>query len=228
MLTYRLVEKYGCHGAVYTTRETKNNLVVTQLFFQAFHRVVDERVGRPVTLASTDAQCEVGQHLRAFLGVEHFRMELHCIGILTINLVGGILHVVGRSNNSRSFREFSDGIAMTHPYLRSLTHPFKQRRLLINHCQHGATIFTSNRSVDLTAKMMRNELRTIADAQQWQLPLNPFKINIRSLLIAYRERTSAENHTFNIQTNVGNLVVWMNFAINIQFTEATSDKLSHL
>ena len=100
VLPYRLIQQNGSHGAVDAAREAKDDLVVAQLFLQARHGVVDERVGGPVAFAAANAEGEVGQHRRAFLGVEHFGVELHRVGFLAINLVGGILHVVGRGDDS--------------------------------------------------------------------------------------------------------------------------------
>ena len=60
----------------------------------ACHRIVDEGIRRPITLATTDAQSIMGQHLRAFLGVKHLGVELYGIGRLAIDLIGGVLHIV--------------------------------------------------------------------------------------------------------------------------------------
>ena len=125
VLPYRLVEQHGCHGAVDATRETEYDLVVAQLLFKTRHRVVNEGVGRPIALATADAKREIGQHLRAFLGVEHLGVELHGIGLLAFNLLGGILDVVGRSDDAGSRRQFGDGIAMAHPHLTCLAYAFE-------------------------------------------------------------------------------------------------------
>ena len=122
VLANRLVEQHGSHGAVDTARKAEDDLVVTQLLFQACHRIVDEGIRRPVALAATDAQREVGQHLRAFLGMEHLGVELHGKGLLAIDLVGGVLHVVGRGDDAGARRQLGDGVAMAHPHLRSLAH----------------------------------------------------------------------------------------------------------
>ena len=120
--TNRLVEQNGSHGAVHTTRKAENDFVVAQLFFQTRHRVVDERVRGPVALAAANAECEVGQHLRAFLGVEHFGMELHRVGLLPFYLVGGVFHIVSRCDDSRARGQFGNRVAVTHPHLARLAH----------------------------------------------------------------------------------------------------------
>ena len=117
VLANRLVEQHGSHGAVDTTRKAQDNLVVAQLLFQTRYGIVDEGIRRPVAFAATNAKGEVSQHLWAFLGVEHLGMELHRVGLLAFNLVGSILHIVGRSDDASARRQLGDGVAMAHPHL---------------------------------------------------------------------------------------------------------------
>ena len=226
--TNRFIEQDGSHGAIHASRKAKNDFVVAQLFFQTRHRVVDERVRGPVALAAANAEREVGQHLRAFFRVEHFGMELHRVGLLPFYLVGGVLHIVRRCNDSRARGQFGNRVAVAHPHLARLAHALEQRRLFIDHRQHGTAIFAGNGAIHFAAKTLRDELCAIANAEQRQLPFDVRQIGNGSLFVAHRERTSAENHAFNVLTDGRNLIKRMDFAIDIQLAEAATNELRHL
>ena len=184
------VEQHGGYGAVDTAREAEDDLIVAQLLFQACHRIVDKRVGSPVAMASTDTEREVGQDLGPLLSMEHLGMELDGIGLLPINLVGRILHVGCRSDDTGSGGQFGDSVAMAHPNDAVDIDIAEQRRLRVGDHEHGTAIFTGDGAIDFAAVMMRHELGTIADAKQRKLALDVAKVGKRSLRVTNRERAA--------------------------------------
>ena len=76
--------------------------------------------------------------------------------------------------------------------------------------------------------MVRDELSAIADAQQRHLPFDVRQIDNGGFLIAHRERAAAENHALDILANGRNLVVRMDFTIDVQLAQAATDELGHL
>ena len=89
------VEQHGRNGAVDTTAEAQYDFVAADLGTEFSHGSLNEALWRPLLTATTDSDDEVAQQRNAVDGVVYLRVELYGIGRLTLNLVAGILHMVG-------------------------------------------------------------------------------------------------------------------------------------
>ena len=224
----RLVEQHGSHGAVHAARQAQDDLVVAQLLAKRRHGILHKGGRCPVALASTDAQGEVLEKLRPFLGMEHLGMELHGVGLLAVDGIGGVLHIFGGGDHPSPFRQTGDGVAMAHPHLAGRAHPLEQRRSPIHHLQHGTSVLAGDGAVDFPTKMMGHELGTVANPKQRQFALDPLQVHVRSLFITHREGASAEDNALHMLADGGDLVIGMDFAIDVQLAQTTADQLGHL
>ena len=117
-MTDCLVQQHGSYRRVHAAAQTEYHFVVTDLRPQFLNGRVNERRRCPVTFASADSEGEVRQHLGAFRRVEHLRMELDGICLLSLEMESGIDHVIRGGDNLCIVRNGGDGVAVGHPNLR--------------------------------------------------------------------------------------------------------------
>ena len=114
ILADSLVEEDSRHRGVDATRESQDDLVITQLSTKLCYSALDEGCWRPVT---TDA-CyleEVVEDLETFFRVEGFGMELDSPRTLAINTEGCCLYVLSAGYDTEVLRQGGDGVAVGHP-----------------------------------------------------------------------------------------------------------------
>ena len=110
--SYGLVEQHSRYGRVHSSAQPENHLVVPEPFPQLCDGGVDERCRSPVSLAPADPESEVRKDPASFDCMVHFRMELHCVGVFTFNMVCGIDYICGGCDDLSVFRKPCDSVAV--------------------------------------------------------------------------------------------------------------------
>ena len=168
-----LVEQNGGYRAVHTTTQAENDAVIAQLGFQLGHSGIYKRGGTPILPAAANVDDEILQQLLSLQGMEHFGMKLHAPKRLIVCLIGGILHLVGGSNDAEACRNFRNRVAMAHPYLRLVHKILEKRVLLLKTLQMGTTILATAGRFYLAAVNIGHVLRSVANAQNGQTATDP-------------------------------------------------------
>ena len=114
-----------------------------------------------------------------------FRMELHTPHTLLLIGKSGVLHVGCRSRNMIAIGNGRDGVAMTHPHLRTFVKAFKHSALRIDVFEIGSSVFASASLFHTTALAEGDELRTITDTQYGIATDNLGEVDTESLFVVY-------------------------------------------
>ena len=81
-------------GRIHTTAQTKNHLIITQLFLQFGNRCFNKGSSTPVLFATANIHHEILQHLRAIFAVKYFRMELYSPHLFVLYLISSNRHLI--------------------------------------------------------------------------------------------------------------------------------------
>src|SRR5690606_10386175 len=114
---YGLVYERCCDRGIHPTRKGHHDFVVAQLVSQGIHSTLNELVGRPLLLTTTDMHHKIAQKRLAFHGMGNFGVELNAVAILSFKLESGDRHRCCAGNDLKSVRYGGNGVAMGHPYL---------------------------------------------------------------------------------------------------------------
>src|SRR5699024_3419151 len=68
-----------CYRRIYSAGKCQKNFSVSYFFLNRCNGMFHEGIHSPVTNTSADILYEVVDHLRSFLRMQYFRMELDCI-----------------------------------------------------------------------------------------------------------------------------------------------------
>ena len=120
-----------------------------------------------------------------------------------------------------------DAVAVRHPHLRFGRDSFQQRRIG-HYPQLGAAIFAGVGCFDFAAAGMGQVLGAVADAQKRSFAAQQRQVYLRGIGVAHGAGTARQDHAFDAFVEEGNLVVRIDFAVNIDFAEAASDELGYL
>ena len=155
------------------------------------------------------------------------RVELDAPGLLTFYMVGGVDHIVGGGYHLRAFGETGDGVAVGHPDLRVGGNALEQGALLLD-MHDGAAVLAGDGGIDLSAVAVGDVLSAVADAEHGEAALDAGEIGRGSLRVADGPRAAREDYAPDAAVEGGNLVEWMDFAVNVQLPEPAADKLGDL
>ena len=186
-----LVEKHRRDARIHAAAQSKHHLVVADLRLQFGYRGVDERCRRPILFAATDAHNEVFQEQCALQRMEHFGMELHAPNLLILGGVCGVFYGFGGCDALKILGDCRNGVAVAHPHLRIVVKSLKQRILLVDELQILTAIFAAAGGLHVAAQCVRNELRTVANAQNRFASTELLQIDLERLLVIHAVRRAA-------------------------------------
>ena len=106
---------------------------------------------------TSDVEQEITQDFPALVGMRHLGMKLHSVGVTRFIPDGGIGNIGRRGQPDKSFRQFLDHIAVTHPRLTRRSYPFQQDVLPVD-LQRCPSVFAAGRLRQCAAHLMDNQL----------------------------------------------------------------------
>lgn len=159
-----LVYENGCHGGVNAAGEGADDLVIAYLFADLSDSDVDIAAHGPAAFAPADGEEEVLQHLGAFFGVDHFRMELYAVEAARFvsDRCGG--REIGMACEAEACGHFRYGVAVAHPYGGLFGYAFEERAAAVA-IENGVAVFMLFRTGYAAAQFIAHELHAVADAQ---------------------------------------------------------------
>ena len=160
--------------------------------------------------------------------MEHFGMELDREGGLAYDLVGGVRDIGGLGDGDAPFREAGDGVAMGHPHLGMDLDAVHERGIRPDDVQHRPTVFPGEGAFNLSAAMVRNVLRAVADAEDRQLAFHAFQRELRGVRVPDGARTAGQDDTLHGVIQGRHFIIGKDLAIDIQLPQAAADQLGHL
>ena len=112
-------------------------------------------------------------------------MELYAPGLLILNVVSGSLYIFGRADDVIVFGKTGDGVAMAHPHLRGGGDIEHERIELVDHSEHGTSVFTRGSALYFTTIFVGEKLGTVANTEQREFPLYAAQVGLGSVGIAH-------------------------------------------
>ena len=154
-------------------------------------------------------------------------MELHGIGGLPNKMIRGIFHIGRGGDHLRPYRQGRYSIAVRHPHLGFGLHALQKRRIG-HHAQHGAAIFAGVGGLHLPTAIKRQILSAVANAKQRQLAPEQGQVHLRGIGVPHAAGAAGQDNALHGIVQGRHLVIGVNFAIDVQFPQATADQLRHL
>ena len=160
--------------------------------------------------------------------MEGFRMELHAPGLLTIDLICGILHLGGRCDAFEIGREGGDGVAVAHPHLRVVRNALEKGIIVVEAGKIGPAVFTESGRFNLATVGLCHILRAIAYTQERVTPPDDAQVRLESGRIIDAVRRAGENDADDRRVIFRKFVVRQDFAESVKFPQTSSDQLGGL
>ena len=232
------VEQDASHAGIDAARESEDDTVLPQLLLQFLHGSIHERSGTPLLTRAADVNHKIVEQRFPLHGVEHLGMELN--GKYPTRTPrgggapeGGILHILRAADNLEAVGNLSDGVTMTHPYLRVLVKTMKQRICCVYRLKIGTTILTAVGFLHLAAQGMADVLCSIADAEYRHAAYELTEVNLECLGVVDTERRTTEDDaddgtSLQVVRNSIELVVRQDLAESVKLTDTTAYKLGGL
>ena len=216
----------SCNGGVNTAGKGADDIVIAYLFADVFHSDINVVAHGPSALAFADAEQEVFQHLCAFGGMNHFRMELNAE-----EAAGFIRHSssgcqFGMTGEAEAGGHIGNSIAVAHPYSGLFGNAFKESGAAVS-VEVGMAVFSLFRLGYFAAQGLCHELHAVADAEDRNACLKYIGVDLGGVFCIDAGRAAGENDAFGIlcQDFLGCLVVRKDFAVYTAFTYAAGDEL---
>ena len=159
--------------------------------------------------------------------MRYFGVELDAVGGLALNMKCRDLDGIGFSDNFEGFRNGNNRITVRHPNLRKRRNCIQQRRVRMVR-KHGPTVFAVFGGFDFAAECMGQQLCAVANPQQRHFAPKKAHVDAGRAFVAYGIGASRKDNSLYIRRNFGDFIEGMNFAVNIQFADASSDELGEL
>lgn len=222
------VEEDGCDGGVDSAAEAEDDFVGADFLAELADCGFDEGFGGPLLGAVADADDEVFEDGEAVGGVMDFGMELDGVGFFAFDVVAGEMDVIGGADAVVVFGEGLDGVAVAHPDLAAQGYVFHEGRGVVDGLEVGASVFADFRLLDLAAAEFGEILGAVAYAEEGQLALDIGHIGDWGVGGVAAVGAAGKDYAFDVGSQCGNFVKWVNFAIDIQFAHLARDELSVL
>ncbi len=155
-------------------------------------------------------------------------MELQAESRPVVCFICGYAHVVGAGNKAEVIGQAGNAVGMRHPHLRLQLNAMKQQFILFHEREVGTPIFAGRRSLHLSTVFLGKQLRSIANPQQGNLPVELRKSYARRTGIAHAERAARKNDAFDVSQIFGNMMIGMNLTIDIQLPYTPGNQLGIL
>ena len=176
LLTNSLSQHASTYTGVNAAAQGAQHLAGADFRLQLLHSLLYEGIHLPGAGAAAHVVDEIAQHLGAVFGMQHLRMELHCIK-LALRILGSCYRAVGSVSG-----DFKAGSNLFNIVI--VAHPADVLRRNIG--EHGAgginiyqgfTVFTLGSNTYIAAQQMAHELAAIANAQHRHAPGKDFRVN---------------------------------------------------
>ncbi len=105
-------------------------------------------------------------------------------------MISGYCNFFGRSYDFEVFRQTCDGIAMTHPNLRTYFNVAKQRVRFVYFGEDCAAVFTRRCRFYGTSGFISHQLSAIAYTQNGIMVAQTVKFGLKRFFVIDRERTT--------------------------------------
>lgn len=214
------------HGGVHAAREGADDLVRPYLLADAFHGDVDVAAHGPAAFAAADGEEKILQHLGAFFGVDHFRMELDAVEAARFVGDGRGGREVRVAGEAEARGHVRDGVAVAHPDGGLFGDAFEERAAAVP-IENGVAVFVLVRTGDFPAELAAHELHAVADAQHGDTRLEDGFVHLRRAFRIDAGRTAGEDDAFWVvrQDLFRRLRVRKDLAVNAAFPDAPRDEL---
>src|SRR5450759_3668971 len=153
-------------------------------------------------------------------------MELNTIESLCFIPDGAYGGIVGMGNRLKSFRQFAQRIAVTHPHIRRFFNAGKDSVLRIDN-QLGTSEFSSSGFVNFTAKLEGHQLKSVTYTQDRYAQVEESFIgNRRVARVDARGPPGEYNALWVKRSNfLERDIVWMDFTIDMKLAHPTGNQL---
>ena len=236
LLADRLVQQRRGDRAVDAARKRADHLGRADLLADLAYRFLAVGIHRPVAGESGFAD-EVLVERLPVRGVMHLGVELH--GVELAGHVGGDRE--GRTGGGRVDLEargdFRDVVAVAHPHLlaaRAIEEPARQQVEAVFLGRHVGTAEFGGVALagfDLAAEVVHHDLLAVADPEDRHAELVGGFGRARRALARHAVGATGEDDGLGgelLQERIGDVLIGVDFAVDIQLAQATGDELRHL
>ena len=192
-----LVQQQGRHAGVHTAAEAQHHGALPHLVPDGLHLLVDEVPGVPVQdhAAALD---EVQQEGRALGAVGDLRVELD-----GVEVPGGVLHGRhGHRGGPRRDREacgrLLDVVTVTHPHRLLVRQPAEQHGTLRPRLDLRLAVLAAGGAVQAAAQVARQQLLTVADAQDGHAQVQNGRVQVRRAGLQHRAGPAGQDHALQV------------------------------
>ncbi len=166
------------------------------LFADRGDRRLDKVRRRPVAARPADLK-KICDQLRTQRRVMHLGMELHRPDAAL--LVGNPSQRVCRNGDAaKSGRQFLRLVAVAHPNLDRSRQIRKKRRRAVFDRHLGMAVLALGRRAHLAARVMHDEVQSVADAESGHIKLQHTRVGGRRVGIVHRRRAAGKNQSDGI------------------------------
>ena len=216
------------------TRQSTDDLFVTDLGADFFDHFLTVR--RHCPIASEPSHFDkVFQHLGAVRGVVHLGVELNSVELARFIRDHSKRGVRRNTDDLKPRGEFRDAVAVRHPNLffafAKETSKDPVAFVTLSRGYKSTAIFSVVSSFDLTAELFHHNLLAVADTKDRQAHVKEFLRRAGRAIARHAVRTTREDHGLRSKlTNgfSGDRLIGVDFAVNLQLTQAARDQLRHL
>src|SRR5262249_53171657 len=133
---------------------------------------------------------------------------------------------VGRSNNSKSFRQRSYFVAVAVPNVELIAQSIEEFRS-IRHLQHSGSILAASGENDASVKMMRHQHQSVTNSQYWNAQRKDFRIDVRRAFVVNAGWPTRKDQSFGLHCGnfSGRCVEANDLRIHLAFPDPTRDDL---
>ena len=164
-------------------------------------------------------------------------MELHAVELLFFVKHPGDRAGGRGAHHLEAFRKSSNFVAVAHPdFEHAVTfrrievfNSFEQTAVAMS-AHFSVTKFTLSTAFDFATQLLSHGLHPIADPQHWHASVEDGRARLVVAFFVGAHMRARENDAFRGEffDEFCRHIIRMNFAINMRFSNTTSDELSHL
>ncbi len=174
-------------------RERADDLVAPDFNANLVDGAIDERLHLPIVGQPRNPVQEVAKDRRSGLRVHHLGVKLHAVDFALRITHRGNIAAGRRSERFEASWKLDHRITVRHPHARLLGHTLPERRFAMRDRQCGGAIFGVIELDQFRSEIARNELHSVANAQQRQAALQNRGIETRRAVDQRTFRTARKN-----------------------------------
>ena len=190
------MDQNGRDRRIDATRQTTNDLLVTNLRTNAFNRFGAEVSHGPVIGTATNVMNKVRQELATIRCMHDLRVEHHAIMLFLFIGIGCVWCIFRHTDDFKARRQLDHTVTMAHPNFvtgADFIPNTLEQRALADHFNISATKLAMVRALSLATGLHTKRHLTIADTKNWDARI---KDRLRCAWrsdISGRRRTTREN-----------------------------------